>query len=148
MNKIKVYYLDVEHAKAPEIVEIDNETNDDLYRLLNCSCIDVTRRSFGGKEFLVIVDDVGALKKDRKLSVYGFNVYDRLFGNIIIANKRGNDLDSISDIDLIRLNSRVCRYVTDKAYNVLMVDGLKTFYKATTEVNNEKRHQEKINNNG
>ena len=136
MNKIKVYYLDVEHAKAPEIVEIDNETNDDLYRLLNCSCIDVTRRSFGGKEFLVIVDDVGALKKDRKLSVYGFNVYDRVYGNIIIANQDGEDLGSITDIDLIRLNNCVCRYVTDKAYNVLMVDGIKTFYKRDNETKN------------
>ena len=129
MNKIKVYYLDVEHAKAPEIVEIDNDNLNEFKKLIGCEHIEITRRAFGGKQFCVVCDDIGALKFDRKLSVYGFNVYDRVYGNIIIANQDGEDLSSISEVDLIRLNNSVCRYVTDKAYNVLKVDGLKTFYK-------------------
>ena len=129
MNLIKAFYLDVEHAKAPEIIEINNDNLDDFRRLIGCEHIDITRRSFGGKQFLVVCDDIGALKFDRKLSVYGFNVYDRVYGNIIIANQDGEDLSSISEVDLIRLNNSVCRYVTDKAYNVLKVDALKTFYK-------------------
>lgn len=136
MNKIKVYYLDVEHAKAPEIVEIDNDNLNEFKKLIGCEHIDITCRSFSGKKFCIVCDDIGALKFNRKLSVYGFSVYDRVYGNIIIANQDGEDLGSITDIDLIRLNNCVCRYVTDKAYNVLMVDGIKTFYKRDNETKN------------
>lgn len=122
MEKIKVFYLDVENAKEPEIVDIRNDNNDDLHRLLKCDTINVTYRSFGGKKYCVVADDVGALKKNPKLSVYAYDGYQRIYGNVIVACSKGEDLASLEHIDIVRLKTCMARYVTDKSYPVLRTD--------------------------
>ena len=122
MNKIVVLFLDVENAKDPEVIEIDNDNLNEFKRLIGCEHIDVTRRSFGGKKFCIVCDDVGALKLNKKLSCYAYNHFQRIYGNVIIACEKGKDLDSISKIDLVRLNSCVAQYHTDKVYKVLKID--------------------------
>ncbi len=120
MNKIKVLFLDVENAKEPEIIEINNQNTKDFKKLIGCNTINITQRSFGGKTYCVVADDVGLFKENKKLSVFSHNVYERIYGNVIIANFDGcEDLESLTSVDLIRILSCKARYVTDKAYPVL-----------------------------
>ena len=74
MNKIKVLFLDVNNAKEPEVIEVNNQNTKDFKRLIGCNTIDITTRFFGGKRYCVVADDEGALKQDRKLSVFSHNV--------------------------------------------------------------------------
>lgn len=123
MNKIRVLFLDVKNAKEPQIIEVCNDNNDDFHRLIGCDVIDVTQRTLGGKKYCIVADDVGALKYNRKLSVWSFNSYERIYGNVIIANFDGiENLSSLEDVDIVRLLMCQARYVTDKPYTVLKTD--------------------------
>ncbi len=123
MNKIRVLFLDVKNAKEPQIIEVCNDNNDDFHRLIGCDMIDVTQRTLGGKKYCIVADDEGALKYNRKLSVWSFNSYERIYGNVIIANFDGvEDLSSLEDVDVVRLLMCQARYVTDKPYTVLKTD--------------------------
>ena len=123
MNKIRVLFLDVKNAKEPQIIEVCNDNNDDFHRLIECDTIDVTQRSLGGKKYCIVADDVGAIKENPKLSVRSIHSYERIYGNVIIANFDGiENLSSLEDVDIVRLLMSQARYVTDKPYTVLKTD--------------------------
>lgn len=122
MKIIEVLYLDVKGNKRPKIVKIDNNTNEDLYKLIGCDTIDIVERKFGGKSFLVVCDDEALLKEKPILSVYSQNAYEYVYGNIIIANRNGEDFDSITNVDYWRIVSRLATLRTDTRRYCLCVD--------------------------
>lgn len=123
MKIIEVLYLDVKGNKRPKIIKIDVETNEELYKLICCDTIDIVERKFGGKRFLVVCDDEALLKNERPiLSVYSQNTYENVYGNIIIANRNGEDLDSITNVDYWRIVSRLATLRTDTRRYCLCVD--------------------------
>ena len=120
MKRIKVLFLDVINSKEPEIIEVNNQNTKDFKKLIGCDTITITQRLFGGKSYCVVADDVGLFKENKKLSVFSHNIYERIYGNVIIANFDGReDLESLTNVDLVRILSCRARYVTDKAYPVL-----------------------------
>lgn len=120
-KKITAIYFDVENYKRPEVKEIDVSTNDEIHKLLNCSTINIPYRSIGGKTYCVICDDVGLLEH-KPLSIYDYNSYARVYGNVIITNAKGEDLDSLSPADIVRILSRVGTITTNVKRPILFAD--------------------------
>ena len=121
MNKITAIYFDVENGKEPEVIQLDVATNDEIHKLLNCSTIDIPYRSIGGKTYCVICDDVGLLEH-KPLSVFDFNSYARVYGNVIIANQKGDELASLNPSDIIRIKSRVGKLITKVSRPIIFAD--------------------------
>ena len=120
-RKITAIYFDVENGKRPEVKEVDVSTNDEIYKLLNCSAIEIPSLSIGGKTYCVVCDDVGLLER-KPLSIFTHNSYSRVYGNVLITNQYGDELDSLSTVDIVRIISRVGRYVTNETRPVLFAD--------------------------
>ena len=121
MRKIKVVYFDVLNDKRPEVIDINIDTNDDFHKLLNCETVNITTRSIGGKKYAIVCDDVGAIKF-KHMSVFGYEAQTRIFGNVIIANAKGEDLDSLSLVDVVRIFTRVGTFTTNVRRPIILSD--------------------------
>lgn len=86
---------------------------DDFYREIGCSCIDIARRSIGGKMFDIFVDDEGLLKADAGEHISAVAIEDgevapQLVGTLVFANHdaAGNTTDLTLD-DTLLISSKV-----------------------------------------
>lgn len=86
---------------------------DDFYREIGCECIDIARRSVGGKMFDIFVDDEGLLKADASEHISAVAVEDgeitpQLVGTLVFANHdaAGNTTDLTLD-DTLLISSKV-----------------------------------------
>ena len=85
----------------------------DFYREIGCDCIDIARRSVGGKMFDIFVDDEGLLKADAGECISAIAVEDgevapQLVGTLVFANHdaAGNTTDLTLD-DTLLISSKV-----------------------------------------
>lgn len=88
---------------------------DEMYREIGCSCIDIVRRSIGGKIFDIICDDEGLLKDNPEPSAFydiNGNLEVGLVGNLIVCNhdEMGNTIDINFD-DTLLVISRIKKLV-------------------------------------
>lgn len=89
-----------------EVIERFNDTLDNIYKTINCECIDIIKRRIGDKPFDIIVDDEFLLKNLPQTPTalyYGKTRFEeQLFGTIIICGLgdfEGN-LTSLTDNDI------------------------------------------------
>lgn len=67
------------------LVECNNL--DDIYKYLKCSCIEITLRRLGDLLVRIVVDESGALKEDRIISITNQHD-DFIFGNVLFASSK------------------------------------------------------------
>lgn len=115
MNKINVLILDPING-LPQLKVIEDSLQE-YYRILNCNFIDIVKRYIGGKPFIFVIDDIGALKKELYPSLIDSKGNPMLVGPIIIANAEGEDLSSLTERDLFYLNDYIKRAVVFKNGN-------------------------------
>ena len=81
---MKAILVDVENG----IKEIDFKDNlQFFYEQIGCDCIDIIKRSIGGREYRIVIDDAGLLKGSR-ISAFDKNNIPALAGNLIICKDR------------------------------------------------------------
>lgn len=78
----------------------------ELYRLLNCDCIDITSRYIGKDRYQFIVDDMGLLKNDNFISAHCLDYREVLVGNIIITKyDEDGELEGLNDDEVKEITS-------------------------------------------
>ena len=98
---------------------------DDFYKLLNCRCIDITRRKIGDIGCNLIVDDEGLLIDNPIVSAIDVSGTPCLFGNILVASGRTVDgeLTELTDEELQEVMFNIAEITTTKRpepYKVLV----------------------------
>ncbi len=92
--KIKAVYLQAGTGIWPEVIEVDRDSLEELYKLINCDGVGITRRRIGFNNYLVICDDEGLFKEDPIVSaVYGGTFQRAFVGNLLVcglADEYGN----------------------------------------------------------
>ena len=77
--------VDVENEKA-SVIEIPDKL-EEFYKILNCSCIDITIRSIGSnKKYNIVCDDEALLKSNPKISAIDYSGETQLCGNLFIVS--------------------------------------------------------------
>lgn len=76
--------LDV-NAGTAELLTIP-DTLEDLYKHLNCSCIDIVTRRIGSRLFTIVCDDEGLLKAAPRISAFTAGGDVALVGNLLIVS--------------------------------------------------------------
>lgn len=110
--------IDVE-KETYGIVEIEDEL-DEYYRILNCSCIDITVRSIGSnKKFIIVCDDEALCKADPKISAVDYFGQTQLCGNLFIVSCEieNENLVSLTDQEAAYLMRLVKKIPTRKFPN-------------------------------
>jgi len=98
--KIKGFLVDVSDSPKAELVEVENDSLEQLYKILNCDCIDIVVRSIGGIEFDIVCDDNGLLIDNPRVSANS-DIFGSLFGNLFVCHHDyDGNLTSISEEDL------------------------------------------------
>lgn len=82
-NLLHGVLVDVEQETV-SVMEIPDEL-DELYRILNCDCIDIVVRRIGSKLFNIICDDEALLKDWPKISAIDNLGRPMLCGNLFIV---------------------------------------------------------------
>ncbi len=95
---MKAIYLNVQENKEPEVIDIEDDL-DTFYRLIACSCIDITRRTIGDIDFNIICDDEGFLKPNPKISAIDKKGRFMLVGNLIIVSANVTDDGELTGLD-------------------------------------------------
>ena len=88
-NKLFGVLLDVKEETC-EAVEIE-DTLENLYQILNCSMIEVTSRTIGGKRFNCICDEEGLFVNSPKISAINDLGEVQLVGNIFVVSNENID---------------------------------------------------------
>lgn len=111
--------VDVEKETAG-VVEIPDEL-DEFYRILNCSCIDITVRRIGCNfhnriRVNIICDDEGLCKSDPKISAIDNLGNVQLVGNLFIVGGKVDDgnLTSLTETEAATILRRVQKMGTTK----------------------------------
>lgn len=108
--------VDVENETA-SVVEIPDKL-DELYKILNCDCIDITVRRIGYRKqrFNIVCDDEGLLKADHKISAIDNLGQAQLVGNLFIVGSliEDGELTSLTDDDAAYILARVQKIGTRK----------------------------------
>lgn len=106
---IKGVLIDTVNGTA-EVRVIEKEL-DSYYKLLNCRCIDIVRRSIAGRTFDIICDDESTLTDDpipSALSVFGSVM---LYGNLFIVQYDGkDDVKSLTDGEIAHVMRNLLKY--------------------------------------
>ena len=96
--------VDVE-KETVEIMEIEDEL-DEFYRILNCTCIDITVRCIGSnKQFRIVCDDEALCKGEPKISAVDYFGQVQLCGNLFIVGCK------IDDGNLVSLTESEAAYI-------------------------------------
>lgn len=111
-KKLYGVLLDVQNEKF-EAIEID-DTLDELYRVCNCTCIDMPIRTIGNKKFTCIVDDEGLLNDAPKISAINNLGNVMLVGNIFIVSAENVDgeLVSLTETEAVYVMKRIQKLYT------------------------------------
>lgn len=99
MRKIKGVLVDV-NARTVKPFTLHYNNYKDLYPVLNCETLDVTRRKFGSQIYDVYCDDEGLLKEDWIPSAFSDAQpeYDFLVGNLFVCSHTSDgDIASLTD---------------------------------------------------
>ena len=111
--------VDVE-KETVEIMEIVDEL-DEFYKILNCSCIDITKRSIGAtsKKFNIVCDDEALCKGEPKISAVDYFGITQLCGNLFIVGGKIDDgnLTSLSESEAEYVKKLVKKMPTRKFPN-------------------------------
>lgn len=116
-RKILGVLVDVDNKKF-QAIEVE-DTLDNLYGILNCSCIDIVHRRIGGyfkKTFDIVCDDEGTFRDDPYISAVDNLGRTQLVGNIFIvgpADEEGN-LTSLTEYDVAYIESKIIPLATRK----------------------------------
>lgn len=87
---MKVALLDVYKHNLLEL-EVNNELDlDEMYKLLNCHCIDITRRKVSGTTYDIICDDEGLLTDYPIPSAVDKSLHVALVGNLLFTHTDNN----------------------------------------------------------
>ena len=81
---MRVIYLNVNEAKAPEIMDIEDNLQT-YYNLIQCDTIDIVRMNINGKAYDIVCDDEALFKTDVKASAFDDEYHPQLYGNLIIT---------------------------------------------------------------
>lgn len=113
-RKIFGIQLDVYNEKF-EAIEIE-DTLDELYRVCNCTCIDMVVRKIGRKYFTIICDDEGLYKADFKISAIDNLGQPQLVGNLFIVSAKNVDgeLQSLTKSEAVYATKRILKMYTDR----------------------------------
>ena len=111
-KKLYGVLLDVQNEKF-EAIEID-DTLDELYRVCNCTCIDMPIRTIGNKKLTCIVDDEGLLNDAPKISAINNLGNVMLVGNIFIVSAENVDgeLVSLTETEAVYVMKRIQKLYT------------------------------------
>lgn len=90
------------YLNEKEIKEIEfTDSLDEMYRLIDCRCIDIIQRKIGGKYYTIVVDDEGLFKELPRPSAIGDEGDVMLVGNLIITSgAHGEHLKGITTKDV------------------------------------------------
>ena len=83
-NEIKPYSFEYEEDKHGKTTFLPN-----MYALLNCDCIDIAAREFGGYTLDIVCDDEGLFKENNKVSIVtlaNHELVEQIVGNVFICN--------------------------------------------------------------
>lgn len=126
MEKQRITGLLVDTTKNDNaFVEVTFEDKLEVfYDLLNCRCIDIVVRDFGGKKLDVVCDDEGLLKEGNILSIATFHegeCVEQIVGNVLILNhdSQGN-LASLSEEDLEAIEDCKGMYLSEDGLRVCL----------------------------
>lgn len=118
-NLLRGVLVDVEKETA-SIVEIPDEL-DEFYKILNCSCIDITVRRIGYNyhnkiRVNIVCDDEGLLKNDPKISAINNLGNPELCGNLFIVGGTiiDGNLTSLSEYEATTILGKVQKISTRK----------------------------------
>lgn len=111
MSEIKAIVLNV-NAGTVEVMDIEDELQT-YYDLIGCDLIDIVSRRIGGKVYSIVCDDEGALIDKPKVSAWDEDMMPRLFGNLVITNRDGPELASLTAEDVDRILNKVVRWSTN-----------------------------------
>lgn len=108
-RKIKGVLIDTIKGTA-EVAEIDKDL-DTYYKVLNCRCIDIARRTIGGRAFEIICDDEATLVKypmPSAISPFGSVM---LYGNLFVVGFDGkDDVESLTDKEIAHVKRNLIKY--------------------------------------
>lgn len=107
--------VDVENETVG-IVEIKDEL-DEFYRILNCTCIDITVRRIGSnKQYRIVCDDEALCKGEPKISAVDYYGQVQLCGNLFIVGGEIDDgnLTSLTEDEAQRILRLVKKIPTRK----------------------------------
>lgn len=121
-KKIFGVLLDVRNEKF-EAIEIE-DTLDELYRVCDCTCIDMPVRKIGRKYFTLICDDEGLCKTDPKISAIDNLGRPQLVGNLFIVSAENADgeLQGLTKSEAAYIMKRIKKMYTNhypKGYPML-----------------------------
>lgn len=123
MKKLIAMVIDTEKNEIRK-EEIDDDINA-FYKVLNCECFDIAHRPIGGKPYDILCDDMGLYRENPVVSaVNPFNMRDFLVGNLIILKHKGEDLESLTHTDVMRIYGHCGSYkFTDEINHVAVMLG-------------------------
>ena len=107
--------VDVE-KEIVEIMEIEDEL-EEFYRILNCTCIDITVRCIGSnKQYRIVCDDEALCKSEPKISAVDYYGQVQLCGNLFIVGGEIDDgnLVSLTESEAQRILRLVKKIPTKK----------------------------------
>lgn len=90
-----------------EVVEFKDELND-LYRLIDCDCIDIVIRKIGDSYYHIVCDDMGYWDDNPIVTAIDRNYRLVLVGNLLITNSNDEgELTGLSDEDISNIMESV-----------------------------------------
>lgn len=106
--------LDVQNSKV-EKIEIE-DTLDELYRVVNCTYVEMPVRKIGKKYFTCICDEEGLFSDDPKISAIDNLGNVQLVGNLFIVSAENSDgeLKSLTDDEANYIMKRIQKLSTMK----------------------------------
>lgn len=107
------------------IVNVPNEL-DAFYKVLGCSCIDITVRRIGTANFEIICDDEGLLVESPRISAINNLGRPQLVGNLLIVGRGG------AEGNLTSLTNEEANYILGKV-QLLTTQKIKTPYPILTQ---------------
>lgn len=115
-KKLRGVLVDVE-KETVSVMEIEDEL-EELYRILNCTCIDIVVRLIGSnnKKFNIVCDDEALLKGEPKISAIDNDGNPQLCGNLFIVSGKVEDgnLKSLFDAEIAYIMQYVFKISTKK----------------------------------
>jgi hypothetical protein len=112
--------VDVETGRVREVIA-DGSLRD-MYRLVRCDCIDISRQVVGGVEVDIVVDDEGMLLDGATPSVV--TPYQYLYGNALVLGHDRYDLRGLTreEMQTLMRHVRLAVYDDGTVREVLVTD--------------------------
>lgn len=121
---ITMVYVNIEEGVKPATME--HPDLPELYRLLNCDCIDITSRKIGKHYYDIICDDDGLLKDSPTVTAIDVKTCrPMLVGNLLITkhNVEGENV-GLTEKQVKEIMSARCTFI----HNMRTVEGLEMSY--------------------